>query len=211
MSDSEVTAADLAASVRAKSDQLNADDLIAGPITGRIVRITKGTPEQPMNVHISSWPQPWKPCKTERRVMSGLWGGDPSAWIGKTIRLARDPDVIFGKERVGGIRIEGASGIDHVVTQQLNAARGKKAARSVSPITEVRTIHPNVQRLADSLAANGWLDDAVKLIGRKPIDWTEKDFGAAREFGVQRKAEIEAAAAKAAADAAAFTDDGGEE
>lgn len=212
MSASEVTAADLAASVTAKSDQLNADDLISGPLTGRIVRITKGTPEQPISIHLSSWRQPWKPCKTERRVMSGLWGGDPSAWIGKTIRLIRDPEVIFGKERVGGIRIDGASGIDHVVTQQLNAARGKKAPRSVVPIVgEAKPLHPNVQRLVDSLTTNGWLDDAVKHTGKQPADWTPDDFNAARELGVQRKQEIEAAAAKAAAETAALGESGGEE
>lgn len=205
---SEVTAADLAASVTAKSDQLNADDLIGGPLTGRIVHISKGSPEQPVSIHLSSWRQPWKPCKTERRVMSGLWGGDPSVWIGKTIRLIRDPDVIFGKERVGGIRIEGASGIDHVVTQNLNAARGKKAPRSVVPIVgEAKPLHPNVQRLVDSLAANGWLDDAVEHIGKQPADWTPDDFNAAKAFGVQRKAEIDEAAAKVAA----FGESGGEE
>jgi len=212
MSASEVTAADLAASVTAKSDQLNADDLCGGPLTGRIVRITKGSPEQPMNIHLSSWRQPWKPCKTERRVMSGLWGGDPSAWVGKTIRLVRDPDVIFGKERVGGIRLDGASGIDHVVTQQLNAARGKKAPRAVSPIAgEAKPLHPNEQRLVDNLAANGWLDDAIKDVGRPVAEWGEAEFFAARDFGARRKAEAEAAAAKSAAESAAFGESGGEE
>jgi len=207
MSASEVTAADLAASVTAKSDQLNADDLCGGPLTGRIVRITKGSPEQPMNIHLSSWRQPWKPCKTERRVMSGLWGGDPSAWVGKTIRLVRDPDVIFGKERVGGIRLDGASGIDHVVTQQLNAARGKKAPRAVSPIAgEAKPLHPNVQRLVDNLAAKGWLDDACRSVGKRPADWEPADYEAAKTFGIARK---EAEAARA--DVSGFGESGGEE
>jgi len=206
MSASEVTAADLAASVTAKSDQLNADDLCGGPLTGRIVRITKGSPEQPMNIHLSSWRQPWKPCKTERRVMSGLWGGDPSAWVGKTIRLVRDPDVIFGKERVGGIRLDGASGIDHVVTQQLNAARGKKAPRAVSPIAgEAKPLHPNVQRLVDNLAAKGWLDDACRSVGKRPADWEPADYEAAKTFGIARKE------AAARADVSGFGESGGEE
>jgi len=138
-------------------------------------------------------------------------------WMGRTLRIQRDAMVAFGGENVGGVRIAGASHIKGEVSVMLNKSKGKKARRTVVEIpaadaaTETRTIHPNVQRLADSLAANGWLDDAIKHIGRKPADWTEKDFNAAREFGVQRKAEIEAAAAKAAADAAAFTDDGGGE
>lgn len=210
----EINAADLAGSVKTKSDQLNADDLISGALTGRIARITKGaTPEQPVNIHLSCWHVPWRPCKTERRVLIALWGEDPAAWMGRTLRIQRDATVAYGGENVGGVRIAGASHIQGEVSVMLNKSKGKKARRTVVEIpaadvaTETRTIHPNVQRLADSLAANGWLDDAVKQIGRKPFDWTPDDFNAAKAFGVQRKAEIDTAAAKVAA----FGESGGEE
>jgi len=132
MSACEVSAADLAASTKAKSDQLNADDLVGGSLTGRIVKITNGSAEQPMNIQIHSWHVPWRPCKTERRVMTALWGGDPSKWIGKTIRLMRDAKVTFGSDSVGGVRIESASGIDGEVSVMLNAKKGKKARRTVA-------------------------------------------------------------------------------
>ena len=127
MSACEVSAADLAASTKAKSDQL----------TGRIVKITNGSAEQPMNIQIHSWHVPWRPCKTERRVMTALWGGDPSKWIGKTIRLMRDAKVTFGSDSVGGVRIESASGIDGEVSVMLNAKKGKKARRTVTPLGNV--------------------------------------------------------------------------
>jgi hypothetical protein len=134
MNGSDLTTADLAVSIVTKSDQLNADDLVGGPLTGRVVRVTKGSPEQPVEVHVSSWKVPWKPCKTERRVLIAIWGDDPRAWIGRTLRLRRDPAVAFGGANVGGIRIEGASHIDAAVSVMLNARKGAKARRTVEPI-----------------------------------------------------------------------------
>jgi len=214
----EITAADIEEASRVKSDQLNADDLVGGTKTGQIRAIRHGK-ERRVEITLSCWHVPWRPCKTEICVMKAMWGKEPREWLGKVVRLKHDPMVAFGGENVGGIRIDGASGIKGEVSVMLNKSKGKKARRTVveipaaDAVTETRTIHPNVQRLADSLAANGWLDDAVKQIGRKPIDWTPDDFNAAREFGVQRKAEIEAAAVKAVAETAAFAagESGGEE
>ena len=142
----EINAADLAGSVKTKSDQLNADDLISGPLTGRIVRITKGaTPEQPVNIQLSCWHVPWRPCKTERRVLIALWGEDPAAWMGRTLRIQRDAMVAFGGENVGGVRIAGASHIKGEVSVMLNKSKGKKARRTVveiPPIADAQTVAP---------------------------------------------------------------------
>jgi len=134
----EITAADLAGSVKTKSDQLNADDLISGALTGRIVRLTRGaTPEQPVNIQLSCWHVPWRPCKTERRVLIALWGEDPAAWMGRTLRVQRDAMVAFGGENVGGIRIAGASHIKGEVSVMLNKSKGKKARRTVVEIPSI--------------------------------------------------------------------------
>jgi len=142
----EITAADLAGSVKTKSDQLNADDLISGALTGRIVRLTRGaTPEQPVNIQLSCWHVPWRPCKTERRVLIALWGEDPAAWMGRTLRIQRDAMVAFGGENVGGVRIAGASHIKGEVSVMLNKSKGKKARRTVveiPPIADAQTVAP---------------------------------------------------------------------
>ena len=142
----EINAADLAGSVKTKSDQLNADDLISGALTGRIIRITKGaTPEQPVNIQLSCWHVPWRPCKTERRVLIALWGEDPAAWMGRTLRIQRDAMVAFGGENVGGVRIAGASHIKGEVSVMLNKSKGKKARRTVveiPPIADAQTVAP---------------------------------------------------------------------
>lgn len=130
----EITMEDVRRSTRAKSDQLNADDLCGGMITGIITSIKRGSSEQPVQIQLSCWHVPWKPCKTEMRVLSGLFGEDPNLWLGKTLRLKRDPRALWGGEAVGGVRIDGASGISAEYRVMLAFSRGKKAARVVVPI-----------------------------------------------------------------------------
>lgn len=72
---------------------------------------------------------------------------------------------------------------------------------------EVKPLHPDVAKLVSRLEAAGWLTDAVDHVGKQPDAWGEAEFLAARHFGVQRKAEIDAAAAKVAS----FGESGGEE
>ena len=116
----------------AKSDQLNADDLVGGPITVRVIaaRITGGT-EQPVTVEIDGGHRPWKPCKTTMRVLAALWGSAPSAWGGRTIRLYRDPSVKYGGVEVGGIRISGMSHIDGPKKITLAASKKSKVEHRI--------------------------------------------------------------------------------
>jgi hypothetical protein len=72
---------------------------------------------------------------------------------------------------------------------------------------EVKPLHPDVAKLVSRLEAAGWLPDAIERVGKQPGDWTPDDFNAAKAFGVKRKQEIDAAAAKVAA----FGESGGEE
>ena len=64
----------LAHTITAKSDQLNADDLVGGPITVKIEGVTvREDTEQPVTIRLSGGFRPWKPCKTERRVLVHAW------------------------------------------------------------------------------------------------------------------------------------------
>lgn len=117
--------------ITAKSDQLNADDLVGGPITVRVVsaRITGG--EQPVTVEIDGGHRPWKPCKTTMRVLAALWGSAPSAWVGRVIRLYRDPTVKYGGVEVGGIRISAMSHIDRQKKITLSASKKVKVEHRI--------------------------------------------------------------------------------
>jgi hypothetical protein len=121
-------------SVEPKSDQLNADDLIAGPMVVKVVDVKKGTVDQPVVIQIDGGRQPYKPCKSMRRVLISVWGDTPKAWIGQSMRLYCDSEVKFGGMRVGGIRISHMTGIKSRVELMLTVTRGKRAAHIIEPL-----------------------------------------------------------------------------
>lgn len=126
---------DVSKSIVAKSDQLNSDDLFAGPITVLIRDVTaKDDQTQPQAISIfydGDQNKPWKPCKSMLRVLTHFWGNDAKQWIGRGLRLYRDDKVMWGGEPVGGIRISAMSHIDRAVSLPLTVSRGSKKAFKV--------------------------------------------------------------------------------
>lgn len=120
---------DLSFSIVPKSDQLNADQLVSGPldITVTDVRVSTAA-DQPVIVHFEGdGGRPYKPCKTMRKVLILAWGADGRAWRGKSMTLYHEPGVLFGGQAVGGIRISHLSDIPQDIRVSLAATKGKKA------------------------------------------------------------------------------------
>lgn len=127
----------IADTIIAKSDQLNAEDLIGGPITVTITGVKRTSDEQPVIVEISGGHKPWKPCKSMRRLLIMAWpdgttreGGetkyDPSCWVGRSVTLIRDPNVRWAGELVGGIRVAALSNIKAKFEVALAESKKKK-------------------------------------------------------------------------------------
>lgn len=126
---------DLTQSIAPKSDQLNADDLISGPVTVTIAEVREGTPEQPVDVHLVEFPgRAYRPSKSMRRVMVMAWGPEASAYAGRRIKLYRNPEITFGRDKVGGIEIGALSHLAKPLTVALTATRGKRKNFSVEPL-----------------------------------------------------------------------------
>lgn len=124
-----------------KSDQLNYDDFLAGPITVRVVGLAAGSAEQPVIVQVVNAEtgepmRPFKPCKTMRRVLITVWGDRGKEWLQKDMTLKGEPTVRFGGVEVGGIRISHMSGIFEPARLKLTTARGKRADYVVHPIVK---------------------------------------------------------------------------
>jgi hypothetical protein len=118
---------DIRDTLKAKSDQLNADDLAGIEIVVQITGVSRGNSEQPVAVAITGGHKPWMPCKTMRRVLSLAWGGeDANLWVGKWLKLYRDDRVTFGKDTVGGVRLRAMSDIPRPIDVSLAAAKGGK-------------------------------------------------------------------------------------
>ena len=122
--------------IKPKSDQLNYDDVACGPITVTVKTLQAGDDQQPVCVVLEGDHQPYKPCKSMRRVLIAAWGDKGRDWIGKSMTLYGDPDVKFGGVSVGGIRISHLSGIDGAMTLKLTTTRSKRADFTVQPIPE---------------------------------------------------------------------------
>lgn len=119
-----------------KSDQLNADDLIAANkiivISG--VNINLGSEQKIIINYYGDNGKPWKPSKGMGRVLTELLGGDPDKWVGETVELFRNKEIRFGKEKCGGIQIAGMSAVRNVTTLLITTAKGKKSSITINPI-----------------------------------------------------------------------------
>lgn len=129
---------DLTATIIPKSDQLNAEDLLTGPVTVTIESVSAGNAEQPVDVHLVEYPgRAYRPSKTMRRVLVKIWGKESEAYTGRRMTLYRDPEVKFGGQKVGGIKISHLSHTDKEVSLALTETKGKRALHTVKPLTDV--------------------------------------------------------------------------
>lgn len=130
---------DMSQFIAARSDQLNADDLMDNPRTITITKVTASpdSAEQPVSIHYEGGEgRPFKPCKTMRRIMVAVWGKDASQYVGRSMTLYRDPDVQFGGMKVGGIRVSHMSHLPEKKTVALLVTRGRKAPYTVNPLKD---------------------------------------------------------------------------
>ena len=68
---------DLRDTIVPKSDQLNADQLLGGPITIRVTDVRRGSDDQPIIIaYDNDGGRPYKPCKSMRKVLLFAWGAD---------------------------------------------------------------------------------------------------------------------------------------
>lgn len=126
---------DITETIAPRSDQLNAEDLLTGPRTFTVEKVTAGTSEQPVEIHMAGFPgRPFKPSKTVRRILVAAWGPEASNYVGRRMTLYRDPDITFGKDKVGGIRVSHLSDIDKRIQIALTVTRGRRSPFVVDPL-----------------------------------------------------------------------------
>src|SRR5574337_740307 len=151
---------DLRPTIEPRSDQLNADCLLAGPLTIKVteVAINDGG-EQPVAIHYEGENgRPFRPCKSMRRVLVKAWGADGRKYVGKSMTLFCDPDVTFGGAKVGGIRISHVSDIERPFAMALTTTRSKRSQYSVQPLVASKSAPDDlesVKKEARAAAAKG--------------------------------------------------------
>jgi hypothetical protein len=129
----------LTESIAPRSDQINADDLVGGPITYTIREVVQGKAEQPFDFLLVETDRAYRPSKTMRRVIVNAWGAETAQYAGRRLTLYREPSIKFGNVAVGGIRISHMSHIDKPRDVMLQVTRGKREKFSVAPLPPVPT------------------------------------------------------------------------
>jgi hypothetical protein len=128
---------DISHALAPKSDQLDAVDLLGSPPqVFTITDVSEGNAEQPVNIRLAEFPRVWRPSKGMLRVLAGCWGKETQAWVGRRVELYCDPDVMFGPDRVGGVRISRLSHIDGRKSVPMIIKRGKGGSWNVDPLPD---------------------------------------------------------------------------
>lgn len=160
---------ELIACAAAKSDQIDADNLIGGIIMDVTIKAVQRGPsqEQPLQLVLVETEKFYRPSKTMRRALIGCFGDEPSNWIGKRIRLIRNPETMFGGVKVGGIEVSHAS-ISAPVVLMLSAKRGKKSAVKIDVIPAAKKqeikheIHTPEQKAANIAKAKAAINPVIE-------------------------------------------------
>jgi hypothetical protein len=173
-----------------KSDQLNADDLIAGPITIKVAQVTiRGGQEQPVAIsYENDGGKPYKPCKSMSRVLVTCWGADAKQYVGRSMTLYRDPTVKWAGMDVGGIRISHLTDIDQATTMALTATKGSRKPFTVRPlVVEESEPDPREGLAMQEIANASTLAGLAKAWNAIPQEVRNAELAAARDA---RKAAI---------------------
>lgn len=127
---------DLRSTIIPKSDQLNTDQLLGGPLIITVTDVRAGGGEdQPVSIYYEAdEARPYKPCKTMRKVLIHAWGPNGHNWVGKSMELYAEPSVKFGGELVGGIRISRLTDIPAQINVSLTATKGRKTMHEIAPL-----------------------------------------------------------------------------
>lgn len=152
---------DITDALAPNSDQLDAVELVTprtftiAPGSGLGQRDGKTVAE----IRLVDFPRVWRPSKGMLDVLAACWGTDAKQWVGRSATVYNDPEVMFGRDKVGGIRISHLSHIDKVRAVTIRASgAGRKQTWRVEPIAAAPP-EPTAEEVAactDVEVLRGW-------------------------------------------------------
>lgn len=161
---------DMSSTIVAKSDQINAADLIGTPrtVVVREVRIKAGD-EQPVSVLIEGDQKAFRPCKGVRRLMVRVWGADASKYIGQAMTLFCDPGVTWAGKEEGGIRVSHMSGLDEPIVEFMRTSRAATKAYKILPLAKAADTALTINQARADIQSAADLDALRVVWSRKSM------------------------------------------
>lgn len=158
---------DISKALVAKSDCLNASDLTGAPIVATIAAVRQGDAAKPVIVDLAGMDgRPWKPSKGMLRVIANGWGTESDVWVGRSVKLINNPEVIYAGEKVGGVEVVAMSHIPAPFTIPVRISQKKVKQHAVAVLAEPAT-EPWLaqwQAIQNALGAAGYEGDGPKLL-----------------------------------------------
>lgn len=128
---------DMSATIIAKSDQWNAQDIVGQHVVGVIrevrIKADKGD-DQPVDILFEGEKKAFRPCKGVRRLLVKAWGPDANAYIGRALELFCDPSVTWAGKEEGGIRVSRMSHIAAPFTFAMRTSRQATKPYQIKPL-----------------------------------------------------------------------------
>lgn len=158
---------DISKALVAKSDQLNASDLTGAPIVATIADVRRGDATKPVIVDLVGMDgRPWKPSKGMLRVIAHAWGVESDAWVGRSVKLVNNPEVIYAGEAVGGVEVVAMSHISADFTIPVRISQKKVKQHTVSVLAEPQTEpwRAQWQAITNALTAAGYEGDGPQML-----------------------------------------------
>ncbi|MCC3277494.1 hypothetical protein LJ753_16645 [Arthrobacter sp. zg-Y20] len=158
---------DISQALVAKSDQLNASDLTGAPIVATIQAVRKGDAAKPVIVDLAGMDgRPWKPSKGMLRVIANGWGTESDVWVGRSVKLINNPEVIYAGEKVGGVEVTAMSHLDKPFTIPVRISQKKVKQHTVEVLAEPVTEpwQAQWQAIRNALGAAGYEGDGPTLL-----------------------------------------------
>lgn len=173
---------DMTATIAAKSDQINAADLIGNPrtVTVKEVRIKAGD-DQPVSILIEGDNKAFRPCKGVRRLLVRVWGPDASKYIGQSLTLFCDPSVTWAGKEEGGIRVSHMTGLSEKIVEFMRTSRAATKPYTVLPLVKAPPVQPQDP-------ARKWADAYLAAVAKAE---TAADLNAFADSKAAKLAELE--------------------
>lgn len=135
---------DITSALAPKSDQLDAIELVT-PRTFTIdtgSRLGNRDGQAVAEIRLVDFPRVWRPSKGMLDVLAQVWGTNAAEWVGNSITLYNDPEVRFGPDKVGGVRIAAMTGIDKETTLSIRGSGqgARKKPWRVKPLADAPAI-----------------------------------------------------------------------
>ena len=136
---------DITPALAPTSDQLDAIELV-NPRTFTIdtgSSLGKRDQKTVAEIRLVGFSRVWRPSKGMLDLLAACWGTDGKKWVGRRVTVYNDREVMFGRDKTGGVRISHLSDIDKARDVRIRASgAGRMQSWHVEPLPEVNPAAP---------------------------------------------------------------------